>query len=204
MNRFQNLKLKDLKSNPFQQFDLWFDDAKKNISLYPEAMSLATLGKDGYPQTRYVLLRGYKPPVFQFFTNYNSDKGQQLIEHPKASLLFYWKELGRQIRISGTVKKSSDPDSDAYWATRPNESRIHAMASNQSHEVQNFQDFLNLVNELEKKHLGENIPRPKNWGGFDFTAQKFEFWQEGEFRLHHRFVYSKTNTNDWQIKQLYP
>lgn len=204
MNRFQNLELTDLNKSPFEQFNVWFDEAQKFVSLYPEAMSVSTLDAEGYPNSRYVLLRGYKPPIFQFFTNYNSDKGQQLIHHPKASLLFYWKDLGRQIRIWGDVKKSSKEDSDTYWNTRPLESRIHAMASNQSHEVQDFSQFLKKIESLEKEYQHKTITRPENWGGFDFKANKFEFWQEGEFRLHHRFRYTSTDGKTWKIARLYP
>jgi pyridoxamine 5'-phosphate oxidase len=203
MERFQNLDLQDLNSNPFEQFSLWFADAKKHIALYPEAMSVATLDAKGYPQTRYVLFRGYKPPVFQFFTNYSSDKGQQLEKHPKASLLFYWKEIGRQVRITGDVQKSSKEDSDAYWNTRPQESQIHAMVSDQSSPLASLDIFLNAVKSKEDKYIGQKIPRPENWGGFDVTAQSFEFWQEGEFRLHHRFRYEKSG-NYWGIERLNP
>ena len=204
MERFQNLELKDLQSDPFEQFNLWFADAKKHISLYPEAMSVATLDSKGYPQTRYVLFRGFKPPVFQFFTNYNSDKGQQLEQHPKASLLFYWKEIGRQVRITGDVQKSSVYDSNAYWNTRPQESQIHAMVSDQSSPLESLDHFLKKVESEEKKHSGQTITRPENWGGYDVTAHTFEFWQEGEFRLHHRFRYEKSNSGLWMIARLNP
>jgi pyridoxamine 5'-phosphate oxidase len=212
MDRFQKLTISDLCANPFDQFKKWFDESKEKIDLYPEAMSLSSLDAQGYPSSRYVLLRGYKPPILQFFTNYNSEKGQSLIENPKASLLFYWKEIGRQVRIWGDVKKSSIADSDQYWKTRPNESQVHAMISNQSSELENYEEFLAQVKIIDEKFKNSSIERPLNWGGFDFTPTKFEFWQEGEFRLHHRFVYSLINpaTKDinneisWSIKQLYP
>ncbi len=204
MDRFKNLDIKDLSQSPFTQFETWFEFAKKNVSLYPEAFSVSSIDQEGYPNSRYVLLRGYKPPIFQFFTNYNSQKGQSLLQNPKACMLFYWKDLGQQIRIWGDVKKSSTEDSDVYWTTRPLESRIHAMASNQSAEVKDFKEFLNLIHKLEKDYEHKNLPRPKNWGGFDFTAHKFEFWQEGEFRLHHRFLYTQSSKKDWAIQRLYP
>lgn len=212
MERFQKLALADLNLNPFDQFKKWFDEAKEKIELYPDAMALSSIDTDGYPSSRFVLLRGYKPPVLQFFTNYNSDKGQSLLDNPKASLLFYWKDLGRQVRIWGDVKKSSISDSDQYWKTRPNESQIHAMVSNQSSELVNFDEFLAQVKTIEAQFKNASIERPLNWGGFDFTPNKFEFWQEGEFRLHHRFVYrlsgqdpkDANNETSWDIKQLYP
>lgn len=204
MNRFQHLEIKDLKPNPFDQFSDWFEDAKKHISLYPEVMSLSSIDKEGYPESRYVLLRGFKPPVFQFYTNYNSDKGQELLQNPKSNLLFFWKELGRQVRIVGQVTQSSKEDSDIYWKTRPHESQIHALSSNQSSEVKNFSEFLDIVESNKQKFENKIVPRPLHWGGFDFTALRFEFWQEGEYRLHHRFVYSQNNDKTWDIKRLYP
>lgn len=204
MNRFQNLEKEDLNPDPFKQFSLWFEDAKKEISLYPEVMSVSSINSEGYPESRYVLLRGFKPPVFQFYTNYNSDKGQQLLQNPKAHLLFFWKELGRQVRILGTVKKSSAEDSDAYWKSRPQESQIHAIASDQSSELKDFSSFLKHIESLKEQYHHQNIERPAHWGGFDLTANKFEFWQEGEFRLHRRFVYTPTTQNTWDIQQLYP
>ncbi len=204
MERFQNLDITDLDSDPFKQFSLWFEDAKKFVPLYPEAMSVATVDNNGYPQTRYVLLRGFKPPVFQFFTNYNSDKGQQLTQNPKASLLFYWKDLGRQIRITGDVNKSSTLDSDQYWLTRPQESQIHAVVSQQSHVLKSLDDFLSSVKNLENEYKNKSLSRPENWGGYDVTAKTFEFWQEGQFRLHHRFRYETTKTGAWKIDRLNP
>lgn len=204
MERFQNLELQDLDSNPFKQFNRWFEEAKKHVPLYPEAMSVSTLDSEGYPQSRLVLFRGFKPPVFQFFTNYNSAKGTEILQHPKVGLLFYWKDLGRQIRITGDVTKSSKEDSDDYWNTRPLESQIHSSLSNQSHELKDFKKFLDEVKDLEQKNKGQKIPRPENWGGFDVIAKTFEFWQEGPFRLHHRFKYEPLNAHEWSIKRLNP
>lgn len=149
------------------------------MPLYPEAMSISTIDKEGYPQSRYVLFRGFKPPVFQFYTNYNSDKGEQLLDNPKACLLFYWKDIGRQVRITGKAVKSSKEDSDTYWKDRPHESQIHALSSNQSDELLDFQKYLDYIKALESKFKDRSVPRPENWGGFDFTAKNFEFLARG-------------------------
>ncbi len=204
MKRFQNLKKSDLDLNPFSQFNLWYEDAKKHVPLYPEAMCLSTIDKKGYPRSRYVLFRGFKPPIFQFYTNYNSDKGNQLLNNPKACLLFYWKDIGRQIRITGQADKSSADESDAYWSSRPFESQIHALSSDQSHTLKDFEKYLERIESLENQFKNKSVPRPENWGGFDFTAENFEFWQEGECRLHQRFTYKQSSKDLWDIKQLYP
>lgn len=201
--RFKTLIKSDLSADPFLQFEKWFKTAKKEVKLYPEAMALSTIDLEGYPTSRNVLLRGFLPPYFQFFTNYNSDKGKELIKTPQASLLFYWKDLGRQIRIWGKVEKASPLESDNYWYTRPDESRLHAWASDQSSEVADLETLKKNISAIEEKFRDKIITRPPHWGGFNLKATKFEFWQEGEFRLHHRFAYIKENES-WIIKRLNP
>lgn len=203
--RFQLLNKADLNPDPFLQFKLWFDLAHEKIKLYPEHMVLSTVDADMYPQSRIVLLRGLKPPYFQFYTNYQSDKAVQAQSHVKASILFYWKELGKQIRVIGNIEKCSDLESDQYWSTRPRESQIHAWASAQSAAIDSYEDLKKNVADIESKFRKDlTIPRPPHWGGLQLNAQKFEFWQEGEFRLHHRFVYKKTSSDTWSITRLNP
>ena len=203
-SRFQRLQKSDLDPSPFEQFQKWWLIAQEQVKLYPEFMILSTVDEKNYPQSRVVLLRGFTPPYFQFFTNYNSHKSTELQKHPKASLLFFWKELGKQIRILGQVTPCTEMDSDNYWNTRPRESQIHAWASAQSAPIANYETLLNNVKDIEEKFKDTPIPRPPHWGGLQLEAESFEFWQEGEFRLHHRFTYSKISPQQWQITRLNP
>lgn len=203
--RFQALNDSDLLTSPFEQFEKWWQLAQKEVALYPEHMILSTLDEDMYPQARVVLLRGFKPPYFQFFTNYKSQKSVHLLKHSKASLLFFWKELGKQIRVWGEVGACSEIESDTYWSTRPRESQIHAWASAQSSPVNSFDDLKAQVQMMEEQFKDQTtIPRPPHWGGWQLQAHAFEFWQEGEFRLHHRFRYTLDAQGQWQHIRLNP
>lgn len=201
--RFKHLEKKDLHSNPFFEFKKWFQNAHDHIPLYPNAAVLSTVDKDQFPSSRNILLRGFLPPYFQFFTNYNSNKSKELKSHPKASLLFYWKELGQQIRVWGIVEKSSDIESDNYWYTRPESHRIHAWASDQSSNVKDYKSLKRSVETMKSKFQDKKVIRPTYWGGFNLKAQKFEFWQEEKLRLHHRFLYTQKD-NQWIIERLSP
>ena len=201
--RFRHLNEKDLHSDPFSEFKKWYQNAHNYITLHPEAAVLSTIDADQFPCSRNVLLRGFLPPYFQFFTNYNSNKAKELKRHPKACLLFYWKKLGQQIRIWGTVEKSSDIENDNYWYTRPESHRIHAWASDQSSEIKDYESLAKAVEAIKLKFKDKKITRPDHWGGFNLKAQKFEFWQEGESRLHHRFLYVQKG-EQWIVKRLCP
>lgn len=202
--RFQLLTESDLDADPFVQFQKWWKLAHDKISLYPDYMVLSTLNSEGYPDARVVLLKGVNAPYFQFFTNYNSQKAQHLQNHPKASLLFFWKELGKQIRIQGEVSKCQEHDSDNYWNTRHRESQLHAWASAQSSPIASYEDLLKNVKAMEDKFKDQIVPRPAHWGGLQLQAQKFEFWQEGHFRLHHRFTYEQNADQQWSVTRLNP
>jgi len=190
-------------NSPFEIFKDWFNEAKENETSYPESFTLSTVSKDNQPSSRTLLVRGISDTHYTFFTNYESQKGLELIENKKASMLFYWKSTKKQIRIQGQCKFSTEKVSDDYWNNRPYESRLHAYVSKQS---QNIEIEQSKVNELFKKVRSEHpleIPRPKNWGGFDLTPDYFEFWEEGEFRWHKRMCFDLKD-NEWLISRLYP
>jgi pyridoxamine 5'-phosphate oxidase len=193
---------KDANNNPFKQFETWFDEAVKSDLLDPNAMVLGTATKKGKPSSRIVLLRGLKNNGFNFFTNYNSRKGEELKENQHASILFYWPELERQIRIEGKVEIASKKISDEYFNLRPRESRIGAWASPQSKVINGRKELDGLVTEFVTK-FKEEIPRPKNWGGFVLKATYYEFWQGRQSRLHDRICYTFKN-GKWKKERLAP
>lgn len=193
----------DVHSSPFHQFKDWFEIAIKSDLFYdPTAFNLSTCGKDMIPSSRIVLLKSFDEIGFQFFTNYSSDKGNDLEENANASMLFFWDKLERQVRITGSVDKLSAIDSDNYFNSRPYESRIGAIASYQSTPLNSKSDLENNIIELKSK-FPENPPRPDNWGGYILKPNSFEFWQGRESRLHDRIKY-KYLDNKWEISRLYP
>lgn len=199
----KQLDKKDVKSNPVDQFKVWFDDAINADINEPNAMMLATSTSDGKPSARMVLLKGIDNEGLTFFTNYNSRKASQLNGNPYAAVVFFWPELERQIRIEGMVEKVSDKESDDYFNSRPEGSRIGAWTSSQS-QVIPCREFLELLNiEIKRNFKGKNIPRPEHWGGFRVIPSLFEFWQGRPNRLHDRIQYSKTD-NNWIIERLAP
>ena len=169
-----------------------------------DAMVLITATRDAKPSGRMVLLRGVVPNVgFRFFTNYESRKSGELLENPNAQLLFYWPAFGRQIRVEGLISKVDDQVSDEYWATRPRDSQIGAIASRQSRPLGTMEELKAAVKKIEKEFDGKPVPRPDNWGGFELKAERFEFWEDGAFRLHERLIYERDGSN-WKISRLYP
>jgi pyridoxamine 5'-phosphate oxidase len=194
---------KMLHENPVEQFRSWFNEAIHSKLEEPNAMILATSGKDNRPTARVVLLKQYGNSGFTFFTNYHSQKGRNISENPFASALFSWLALERQVRIEGLVKKVPELISDAYFKERPTGSKIGAWVSNQSDEIPS-RDYLE---EKERKYTEQfnkkTIPRPASWGGYRLIPDRFEFWQGRENRLHDRFEYYLENQL-WKIRRLAP
>ncbi len=194
----------EVASNPFQQFAGWWQQAIESQIDEVNAMTLATASLEGVPSARIVLLKGYDERGFVFYTNYESAKGQELAENPRASLLFFWKELERQVRITGLVEKVSSTESDEYFLSRPTGSQIGAWASPQSHIIENRSWLENKVKELEAKFSTEKLARPTHWGGYRVKPVIIEFWQGRSSRLHDRIQYTLQENGSWKIERLAP
>ena len=191
--------------DPFIQFSRWWDEAIASQITEVNAMTLATATKSGVPSARIVLLKGFSEDTgFTFFTNYQSHKGKELEENPKAALIFFWKELERQIRIEGDVEKISEEESDMYFNSRPAGSRIGAWASPQSQPVINREVIEKSFTEFSEKFKGIQIERPANWGGYNLKPNKLEFWQGRASRLHDRLEYNLATNGSWVIQRLAP
>ena len=201
--KLQSLLESDVATNPIQQFTKWWQEAINSNIDEVNAMTLATSTLDGKPSARTVLLKDYDEQGFVFFTNYNSHKGKELNENPNAALVFFWKELERQIRIEGTVQKIETTKSDNYFNSRPISSRIGAWSSPQS-EVIESREILetNEQNFIEK--FGEVIPRPTHWGGYIIQPNVIEFWQGRSSRLHDRLQYTLLENGVWKMERLAP
>ena len=193
-----------LPPEPLELFAAWIGDAEASGMTDPNAMTLATAGADGRPSARTVLLRGVGDDGFRFFTNRTSLKGRQLAENPRAQLLFFWREIGRQILIHGKVDQLSDAESDAYFASRARESQLGAWASEQGSVIESRDALLAGVAEAEQRFEGEEVQRPPHWGGYIVRPEAIEFWQAGEFRLHDRFVYRQLDDRRWVAERLSP
>lgn len=196
------LEDKDLPDNPFPLFEGWYQVALKRIHPDPNAMVLSTL-KDGQPRGRVVLLKQMDKKGFTFFTNYDSAKAQEIAQHPKGSLTFFWNTLERQIRIEGSIVKIADKESDEYFMSRPIGSRIGAWASPQSSEIKTRKELEDRVRKIQEKFKGEEVVRPQNWGGLRLEPHYFEFWQGASSRLHDRIVY-ELDKGVWKQKRLAP
>lgn len=194
----------EVTENPFQQFADWWQQAIDSKIDEVNAMTLATASLEGVPSARIVLLKGYDENGFVFFTNYESAKGQELTENPRATLLFFWKELERQVRITGLVEKVSARENDEYFFSRPTGSQVGAWASPQSHVIENRDWLENKVKELETKFSSEQLTRPAHWGGYRVKPVIIEFWQGRSSRLHDRIQYTLQENNSWKIERLAP
>lgn len=202
--KLKSLSEEDTAENAFEQFTRWWNEARNSHLHEINAMTLATSDTTGTPSARIVLLKGYDHRGFVFFTNYNSAKGNELAQNPKASLLFFWKELERQIRIDGTVEKISALESDIYFKSRPAQSRIGAWASPQSTVIENRKVIEDNFLKYEQKFGDENIPRPEHWGGYLVKPTKIEFWQGRSSRLHDRIQYTLLTDGKWKRERLAP
>jgi pyridoxamine 5'-phosphate oxidase len=194
----------DLDSDPFAQFARWFDEAKAAVKELPECMMLATSSHEGEVSIRAVLLKSFDERGFVFFTNYNSRKSAQMHENPRAALAFWWPPLERQVRIEGAVVRTTEEESDAYFATRPRGSQLGAWASEQSKVIAGRGDLDQRFQELSECYPEGTIPRPPHWGGYRVIPILFEFWQGRPDRLHDRFCYRLREANDWIIERLSP
>ena len=188
--------------DPIELFKLWMDDAKKSEPNDPNAVALATSNKNNIPSLRMVLLKDFNKNGFVFYTNLNSQKGNELKTNPKAALCFHWKSLLRQIRISGSVSLVSNDVADAYYNSRGYESRIGAWASKQSEELIKRDDLINSIEKYKKKYNDKNkVPRPPHWSGWNLSPLSIEFWLDGDSRIHERLKYIKDTNGNW-IKSL--
>lgn len=195
----------DPPSDPLVIFKDWLGEAEAKEPNDPNAMAVASVGDDGMPSLRMVLLKGYDADGFVFYTNFESRKGRQILAHPKAALLFHWKSLQRQVRIEGPVTQVSDAEADAYFNSRPRESRIGAWASQQSRKLEGRFELEKNVAKYTAKYAVGNIPRPPYWSGFRVKPQLVEFWKAGAFRLHDRLVYHRdADATGWTTEYLYP
>lgn len=198
------LREQDAHDDPIEQFGRWFSDASATANPMPNAMTLSTVDDNGCPSGRVVLLKGFDQGGFVFYTNYESRKGRELDSNPNASLTFYWPELERQVRVDGVTSKVDTSESDAYFATRPEGSRIGALASAQSSVLPNREELDARFRQLEAEFAGREIPRPPHWGGYRLVPREIEFWQGRSSRLHDRLRYRREADGAWIRERLSP
>lgn len=198
------LREEDAHPDPVEQFRAWFEEALAANLHEPNAMILTTATPDGRPSARVVLLKGFDERGFVFYTNYGGRKGRELDANPRCSLLFYWGELERQVRLEGRAGRISGEESDAYFASRPRGSRLGAWASRQSRPVEDRAVLERRLRELESEYEGREVPRPPFWGGYRVAPEAFEFWQGRENRLHDRIAYRPDGSGGWSTGRLQP
>ena len=203
MGRDRVLRREELDPDPLRQFHRWFEDARAATIPLAEACAVATATADGAPSARMVLLKEADDRGFVFATNYGSRKSRELAESPRATLLFYWHALGRQVRVDGSVERVGPAESDAIWLARPRGSRLSALASRQSEPVASREELERRVAELADELAGAEVERPDWWGGYRVVPHELEFWQHRDDRLHHRFRYRRRD-DGWTIDELQP
>lgn len=199
------LRRSNLDENPMQQFRKWFVEVDEagNID-EANAMTICTIGPDGFPKSRVVLLKSYDENGFVFYTNYNSEKGQSIILNPKVCISFFWPSAERQIIIKGEAQKIPEEDSKRYFNSRPKGSQLGALVSPQSKEIESREVLEDKLKALEKQYDNKEVEKHEDWGGFCVEPHSFEFWQGRPNRLHDRFLFEKTEDYDWNIKRLAP
>jgi pyridoxamine 5'-phosphate oxidase len=202
----RTLDLEDLLDDPIDQCRRWIEEAEMEDVLLPDAMALATADAQGRPSVRHVLLRGLDERGFVFYTNHGSRKGRQLAENPHVGLTFLWRELDRQIVVTGDAGRVEDAESDAYFASRPRDAQLGAWASRQSSELDGRRQLDDALEEQARRFEGEEVPRPPHWGGYRVVPGTIELWQGRAFRLHDRFLYTRDEAerSGWRIVRLSP
>jgi pyridoxamine 5'-phosphate oxidase len=202
--QLQTLSEQDITADPILQFTKWWDEAVQSEIDEVNAFTLATSSLQGKPSARIVLLKGYDNRGFVFFTNYESAKGNELAKNPQASMVFFWKELQRQVRIEGSIEKVSSGESDEYFSSRPAGSRIGAWASPQSKIITDRSEIEINAQKYQQQYADGNIPRPPYWGGYRLKPLQIEFWQGRANRLHDRIQYTVQKDDSWKIERLAP
>lgn len=200
----QGLSQDKLRSNPFKQFEAWYQQSIESHLYEPDAMSVATVDERGQPWQRIVLLKLYDEKGLVFFTNYESRKAQQIAVNPQVSLLFPWHVLGRQLKITGEAEKVTTAESLKYFTTRPRGSQLGAWASQQSQMISSRSILESMVDNMKKKYANKEVPLPPFWGGYRVKPETFEFWQARDNRLHDRFIYRRDEASQWFIERLAP
>lgn len=201
--QLKSLTEAEVAKNPFAQFTVWWDEAVASDIDEVNAMALSTVSEQGRPSSRIVLLKGFDEQGFVFFTNYNSDKGRQIEQQQFVSLLFFWKELERQVRIEGRAIKVGEEESDAYYNSRPIGSRLGAWASPQSQKITDRSVLEQALEKITAEYGDKHVPRPSHWGGYRIMPTRIEFWQGRSSRLHDRILYEQVDGH-WQISRLAP